>query len=1065
MKIADFSIRHPVIIAILLAAVAGFGLLSVVTMKQDLLAQVSMPTLLVASVYPGAAPADVEREVTDVLEEEIATLSGISSISSESQNSISLITVSFNWNEDINRKIGDLRERINSAAADLPSELQGPPAIYPFTSGSLPIFEFSVESNMPRERLSPFIEDNILPRLARISGVAAANLKGGATLITEVSLDPVRLSARDISLLEVYELLKYNNVSFPAGSAVYRDNALSIRTVGEFSSLDEMRNMVVGFKEGSYIRLKDVADISLKEKKADTYAYTEGANRMVVSMLKQQEGDSIRIIDEAKEILASLEEDYGGLLEFKLLADQSRDIRLAINSVKNSALLGALLAIIILFLFLHDIRTTLIIGASIPLSIIIAFILMRLKGQTLNLMTLGGLTVAIGMIVDSSIVILENVFKHFAQTGDAVSASSRGTDEVGGAIVASTSTSLCVFIPLIFVSGFAGIILKDLAYVIVYALGASMITAVIVIPFLTSQLLKVKIPPRLIPSSQAGPLGRWKIRFVRIKEGAAAKIDKGLNWLEGHYRRTLIWAIGNRKFVLIFAVAVFILSIMALDFLGFQFLAETDMDEFTMEIENPASYTLEDSREKAVQIEEVLYRLVPEVDNAVFYVGQASSISLSSSRNKIFTRVRLAPHDERNRSIFDIIQLLQRELPRQIPDCSITVLNGGLTSMLSMATGGNGFMIEIYGNNLEEVTVSAKKLAQLMEQDPDVAKAELNVSFEQQEMVSNLALDYMGTLGVTPYEAAVTSRILFNGMEAGKYRTPEGSYDIFMTSPLAGKTITDDIVNQISLKSQSGSFITLANITDLELQPGVDKINHENRMKSIMVTGHLKGADVRGVQGRMTAAIRELQLPPGVHWEVAGSAAEMKDTFMSLLLAMGIAVFLVYTVMVIQFEQFLQPLIVMASIPFTLIGVISSLLFFNSTLSIVSFMGIIALSGMVVNNAIVLIDYINLLRQRDEMDLVDAILEGGSTRLKPILMTTLTTILGIIPMAVGAGEGAELYAPLGQAIGGGLITSTLITLFLIPVLYYILEHHVSQVKKKLEELYRSPSQEVSHDTE
>ncbi len=1059
MKIADFSIRHPVIITIILAAALVFGSISLVTMKQDLLAQVNMPTLLVVSVYPGAGPADVEKEVTNPLEDEIATLSGISSISSESQNSISIITVSFDWSVDINRKIGDMRERINSAGSNLPDSLEGPPVIFPFTSNGLPIFEVSVEAEMDRETLSRYLNDTLQPRLARITGVASVGLRGDAEIIARIALDPDKLTAKEISLLEVYQLLQRNNVSYPAGSAIYQGSALNIRTKGEFSSLQEMRDMVVGFREGTYIRLKDVARITLEEKDPEMYAYSGGKDRMVVTVQKQQDGDTNRIIDQCKRVLSEQEKDYGDLLDFRILADQSRDIRLAINSVKDSALLGAALAIIILFLFLHDIRTTLIIGTSIPLSIILAFILMKLKGQTLNLMTLGGLTVAIGMIVDSSIVILENIHRHFLENGKAEEAASRGTSEVGGAIIASTTTSICVFLPLLTVSGFAGIILEDVALVIIYALSAAMITAVVVIPFLSSQLLRVPLPQ----GGKRSPLIQ-KIRERRHR--VSLLIDGYFAWLERGYRQALSWSLENRRFILFFAVAVFLLSLMGLDFLGFQFLAETDMDELTIEIETPSSFTLEKTRSRAVLLEKELHGLVPELDNAVFYVGQEGSMAFSHARNKIFARVRLKPHEDRSRSIFQVINQLQRELPRRIPDTSITVLNGGLTAMLSMATGGSGFMIEVYGSNLEEVSESARKIEDLMHQDPDVSKTELNVSFSRQEMVSNLALDYMGNLGVTPYEAAVTSRILFNGMEAGRFRPGDSrSYDIFLTSNLAGEVITDDVLNRVTLKSQSGEFISFANITDLRLEPGMDKINHENRMKSIIVTGHLKGSDVRGVQGRMTRGIRQLQLPIGVNWEVTGSAAEMQESFLSLLIAMGIAVFLVYAVMVIQFERFMQPLLVMASVPFTLVGIITSLILFGSTLSIVSFMGIIALSGMVVNNAIVLIDYINLLRRRDEKTLRQAILDGGSSRLKPILMTTMTTILGIIPMAVGTGEGSELYAPLGQAIGGGLITSTLITLFLIPVLYFILEHRLEQLKRTITDRLTNP-QEVSHeDTE
>ena len=403
-----------------------------------------------------------------------------------------------------------------------------------------------------------------------------------------------------------------------------------------------------------------------------------------------------------------------------------------------------------------------------------------------------------------------------------------------------------------------------------------------------------------------------------------------------------------------------------------------------------------------------------------------------------------------------IIDLLQTEIPATIPDVSISVINGGFAQMVSLATGGAGVVVEVYGNDLDEVAQAARAVQAIMDQDPHISTTDMNISFNRQEIISNLSIDYMGTLGVTPYEGAVTSRILFNGMDVGTYRADGKNYPIFLDSTIAGEPVSEDILNQLSLKSQSGEYISFANFSEFTLEPTVDAINHTQRMTSILVTGHLTDSDVGGGSSRIREKLADLAFPSGVQWEIAGSAKEMISSFRTLLLAMGIAVFLVYMVMVIQFERFIQPLIVLASIPFTIIGVIAGLLIFQSTLSIISFLGIIALAGIVVNNAIVLIDYTNLLRKRDNMDLRAAILEGASSRLKPILMTTITTILGVIPMALAIGEGSEVYAPLGQSIGGGLITSTLITLYLIPVLYYIVEN---RRMRRMEEKAREEEEE------
>jgi HAE1 family hydrophobic/amphiphilic exporter-1 len=1023
MKLADFAIKHPAIITIILIALILFGIISLRGLRQDMLSDINMPSVVIFTIYPGAGPHDIEREVTDILEGELTTLEGINSMSSTSGDSASFITLEFDWETDIDIKIPEIREKINNVMDQLPDGIEGPPSMIKISPDLLPILSVSVTGSMDRETLTRFAEDYIVPSVSRVSGVAAVNLQGGVSMITDVRLDLKKLEARGISVLEVFQQLKHSNVSFPAGAVVFRDRELNVRTMGDFSSLQEIENLVVGYKDETFIRLKDVADVTIAEKDVEVYAVSDGEEIIILDIMKQQGSDTNEIIAEIYEILDSIKRERQGVIDYQPVADQSVDIKLAINSVKNSAILGGILAVVILFLFLHNLRTTLIIAVSIPLSIVFAFIAMSVKGQSLNIMTLGGLTVGIGMIVDSSIVVLENIHKNFRKSGDSKQAASAGTSEVGGAIIASTTTSLCVFIPMLFVKSYAGAVLNDVAWTIIYALSAALLVAIFVVPFLASKLLKPE----------------ENVRNSNLFGSLSGGIEKGLARLERGYRKALRWAIRNRLFVLLFAVSVLIISILAFDFIGFEFVPSTDMNELQISIETPQGYTLEKTREKVEEIEQLVLDLVPETEGTIFYVGQADSFGFTKTANQTFGRVRLTSSKKRKRDIFTIIDLLQREITAKVPDVNATVVNGGLGALSAMATGGQGFKIEVYGNNMDDVLEASQMVQEILKQDPNTTKTELNVSLNKQEIVSDLALDYMGNLGVTPYEAAVSSRIIFNGMETGKYRTEDRSYDIFLRSEIAGKEISEDIMNTLVLKSQGGKLITFANFADLSVEPTISAIHHENKMKSIIVTAYLKEPDVRGTSSRVTEKIREMNLPIGVNWEITGGTAEMMESFRTLLFSILIAVFLVYTVMVIQFERFTQPLIVMAAIPFTVIGVTAGLLIFGSTLSIVSFMGLIALAGIVVNNAIVLIDYINLLRRRDKKDVLQAILDGGSSRLKPILMTTLTTILGVLPLAFGLGEGAEMYSPLGQTIAGGLVTSTLITLFLVPVLYYILE--------------------------
>ncbi len=1031
MKIAKFSIDHPVIITILLVAVALFGIIAMSSMKQDMFAQVDMPQVMVISIYPGVGPTDVEKEVTNKLEEELSTLSGLTSIESTSADSLSLISISFDWNIDLDEKLPDIREKINNASDDLPDGLEGPPSLFKMSSNALPVISLFVESELERESLTKFVEDQVVPQLVRVSGVSKVDLRGGVTKRLSIDLSLESLESKKISVAKVFEVLNYSNISFPAGQVEYKGRELNVRTYGEFSSIDEIENLVIGYKDGAFIRLKDISSVYLEPVEDDINTRSNNKSVLVLDIQKQLGKDTILIVNEVKTRLSSIENEYKGLVEFKPISDQGYDIKSAISNVSTSAIYGAFLAVIILFIFLRNTRATMIISISIPLSILLTFIAMKANDQSINLMSLGGLTVGIGMIVDSSIVVLENIFKKLKEGMEVKKATYEGTKEVGGAIIASTTTSLAVFVPLLFIQGFAGVVLKDIAYTVVFSLTASMVAAIIVVPYLSAQLMKndnTEFKNKIL-----NKLSKWVGAFLES--------------LKKFYTFILEVVLRNRIFVILFAIGVLIISFFLFEFLGFEFLSETDMNELQIDIETPSGYSLEQTRKKVDEVEALIRKLVPEVTDTCFYVGVSDNFGINQSPNVCFAKVRLSKKATRNRSVFEIISLLQEEIIQNIPDVNVNVKNGGLGALASIVTGGQGFMIEVYGNNFNDVYMSAEMVQSIMEQDPNLSKVEMSVNYNRQEMITDLSLDYMGNLGITAYEAAITSRILFNGMESGVYRTKEGNYDIFLKSEIADKKITDDILNKIGLVSQNNKYISFASFSDLNTKRAVSTIQHKNKLQSIMVTGYMKENDLRNTSSRITTKLEEVNFPIGTNWDISGSAKEMMSSFKSLLVTLIVAVFLVYVVMVIQFEKFSMPFIVLASIPFTIIGVTLGLLIGGSSLSIVSFLGVIMLSGIVVNNAIVMIDYINLLRNSYDYNLYDAVIKGASSRLEPILMTTLTTVLAVIPMSLGLGEGSGTYAPLGQAVAGGLLTSTLVTLILIPVIYFSFENR--GFKKKL----------------
>ena len=1027
MKISDFSIKHPAVITILLAAVLVFGILAASGMKKDLISMVEFPSVVVVTVYPGAGPEVVEEEVTDVLEEQFSQIPGIHNLESHSGNSVSLIIIEFSWGADIDLKKNDVRDRISNAESELPEGIDGRPRMIDYSVNSLPIYSCLILSDYDPAAFSGYLDETVKPKISRIDGISEVSIRGEQKEEIVVKLYPDRMTDRGITALQIYQTLRYANTDTPGGDVIYNEENLTLRTEGQFKSISELENLVLDYRDGGYIYLKDVADVALQEKENEGYFISGGEPVVVMDIMKQSGGNTMGIIKEIRKVSAEIEKETGGMVRFVPVMDNARDIDISINSVLKSAYLGGLLAILVLFLFLHDFRTTLIIALSIPFSLLLTLAAVRLKGMSINIMTLSGMTVSIGMIVDASVVILENTHKHFRAGMSRKEAASRGASEVGGAVIASMTTSVCVFITLVVMKGFAGELLSEVAWVIVFALGASTLTAVVLVPFLSSLLLKEEREPK-----------RKTGKFLRKVSGLW---DRNFEALSLSYRKGLNWGLRHRGFILITAALLLIMSALSIRFIGFEFLTAPDMNEMELRVETPNGFSLDQTFEKMEQIRDIVEKEIPEKEADIYYTGFEDSHAGTGTvkPNRGNARIHLISVSRRDRSVQEMIPLLQRKIAENVPDVKITVLNGGLAKMLNYVTGGEGFKIEVYGSSWDSVKESAVMIQKILEQDPEVNSTDINISFDRRELTAVLNQETLNSLGITSYEAGITNRIFFNGINAGTFRDGGDSYDIRMVSPYAGKKIDEDVINIIGLKNTDEGMVNLAAVSTLETQPAVDTIFHKNKMTCMIITAYLKEADMKGIQKRVLPVLTDLSFPPGINWKVAGSADLMKDVFGDMAMALMISIFLIYMVMVIQFERFLQPFIIMGSVPFTLIGVILSLMVFRSRLTIISFFGIIALGGMVVNNAIVLVDYINLLRKRDNLELKEAVLRGAADRLKPIMITTLTTVLGILPLAFGLGEGSELTAPLGQVIGGGLITSTLITLFLIPLLYYTLE--------------------------
>ena len=1057
MKISEFSVKHPIIISMILLVLVAFGFYSLSGMQTEFMEDISMPQAIVYTVYPGASAEDVESDITRVLEDSFVTLPHFKAIDSQSSNSLSWITITYADGYDPYDQLTELRNRISELMKNLPSGISGEPRALVGGMSMVPIISFSASAGNDTARLTQFLEDELTPLLTQIDGVSQVSIEGGKELAVNIKIDVDSLTSKGIAVSTVYQVLNYGNVTLPLGNASYQDRAIQVRYAGGFNSLDDIKNLPVGVADGSsIIRLSDVAEVTLSYPEKNTFVSDGRVPLTIVNVTKRLDGDTVKIIKKVKKAIAECEKNTNGAVQFHIISDDSRMVYASLKAVIKSGLMGVIFAVLVILLFMADWRATLTISISIPLCILFSLIGLRVLNISLNLMTLSGLVISLGMVVDGSTVMLDQIYRYYKrrnpETGEmeytVTQSIYKGWDEVSASILASAATTIVVFIPIAMLGGLIGSVLHAVAVTIILAIFSSFLVAVVIVPFLLKQFL-----------SEQGPKLRSK---PRLFDRAMEKVERG-------YRKLLALALENRGFVVLVAVFLLVFSGFIALRLGVTFIPSTDSGDFYISTEFPMGTEKEQTHEKMLIAQDLLYRYVPEIDNVVIYEGQGDSSNFSSvsTPHYTYTHVVLVPVSERKRDVHDIMLQIQEIWAAVLPDSKVSVQNGGFDKLVGYVSDGGGYGITLISEDLDILYETATKIKDHLEADPEVITAKLDTNFDTTTMIIDMSQEYLSSLGITSYEAGITSAILFQGMDCGRYKDLESGsrYDLRITSNITDKNITADDISNIQIITQGGQKVSFANLSDIKVEKSISRINHSDRAKKITITASLVGEDTTGVSQRVNQFIANNPLPNGVHSKAGGIMALIGDMITPMLSALIIAIFLVYTVMVIQFEKFRQPLLIMVTIPFCFIGVVGGLLMFGSTLNLLSLLGLISLAGVVVNNGIILVDYINQLRKQrrevlakakgfqdkdgdwhiemnteEETELLKtSVLDGAASRIKPIFITTLTTLLGDIPMAVAKGEGSELYASMGQAIAGGLLTSTLITLILIPVIYFISE--------------------------
>jgi len=1016
--LAALAVRRPVATVMFFLIVVLLGGIAFFRLPVDLMPEVTYPTLTVRTDYPNVGPQEVEDLVTRPVEEAVAAIAGVEEITSSSGEGESMVRIAFTWGTDLDEAADEVRTRIDRIRDALPEGAEAP-RVFKFDLSSFPVLYLGVYSDVLDEvGLRQFTEERIERRLERVPGVAAVEVRGGLRRQIRVDLDRDRLLALGLSADRVTTLLRQENLNRPAGKVEEGNLDLYLRTVGEYRTAAEIGATVLTVRDGSPVYLRDVADIREGVEEVTSIVRINGEPGIRVAINKQSGSNTVEV---AKAALAEAERINLDYAEVRLvpIIDSSEYIEQAIDNVRTAAVLGGILAVVVLLFFLRSGRSTLVIATAIPISVVATFALVYFAGYTLNIMTFGGLALGVGMLVDNAVVVLENVFRRREKGDDPATAAVQGTGEVALAITASTLTTMSVFLPILFMEGVSSVMYRQLAVVVAFSLFASLAVALTLIPMLSNLLLS---------RGPAHGASRWPWlnRLSRRSEG-------WVDGLEDGYASSLHRALSHRGRVVLGALVMLGLSLLLVPRIGSELMPKTDEGEVRIDGEMAVGTRLGVLDDAFRRVEEIVRREVPEAKSTLAFLGGGGWHPSGQHTGNL--RVSLVDAGERERSSEQIAEELRPALAG-IPGIQLRTREGSGLFLLRIAFGGGdeALNVEIYGDDVDTGYALAERVRTALETIPGVSDVRLSRDPGRPERVITVDREKIARLGLSMSAVAGIVETNLAGSRATVLRRGGREYDIFVR--LAEPDRADlAALDRVTLVSARGETVPLTSVIGVESARGPVIVERKDQERVLYVSANVTGRDLGSVATDAREVLRGVETPDGFAVTLGGEYEEQQKAQRALMIAMLLALVLVYMVMAAQFENLLDPFVVMFSIPMALIGVLVTLWITGTTFNIQSYIGMVMLAGIVVNNAIVLVDYVNLLRRRDGLGLREAVAEGARRRLRPILMTTLTTVLGLVPLAIGLGEGSELQAPMARVVIGGLLTSTLITLYLVPAVY------------------------------
>ena len=1032
MKLHEISIKRPVAVLMCVLIVLVLGGVSLSKIPVDLMPDINLPIAIVSTGYAGVAPQEIENIVTKPIENSIATVNNIKSIQSISSEGNSIVIAEFNSGTDMNFATLQMREKVDMIKGYLPDDVTNP-MVMKLDPNMMPIMNISLTDNHDEIFLKRFTDEYVKPRLERLEGVASVGIAGGRTQEIQVNVDPEKAANYGITLNHIMSVLQAENLNLPGGTIEHADKKLLVRSTGEFKDIEQIKNIPITLSTGIVLYIRDIAEVLDTNKPIDSYSRTNGKSSISLNLQKQTNANTVNVTRAVKSELNKIGMENPDL-NIDIVFDQGDFVEKAISSVTSNAVIGGLLAVFILFVFLKNMRTTLIIATAIPISIIATFVLLFFAGISINIVSLGGLALGVGMLVDNAIVVLENIYRYRSEGYGFKEAASSGTEEVGRAILASTITTIVVFLPIAFTEGMASEIFKEMAITITFSLLASLVVALTFVPMLSSKLLKVEKPGA---DSSSKPMSKF-----------FKKWDDIINGIDNLYRRVLVWVLAHKGKTGFIVICIFVASLLLVPFIGSEFFPAMDQGMFSIGIEMPKGSLIENTNEVVKELEDILFD-IPELDIMNVSVGGSgilSGISGSDSDSATIS-ITLKPLLERRRSTTLIVEEVRKKV-ESVAGAEINV--NDLSANLGGMSGGGAVSVQISGADLDMLEVISGDIMKIVSGIEGTRQVESSIAEGRPEAQIYINRDKASTYGFSTAQIASVIRTAVDGRVATTYKLDGTEIDIKVQYP-EEKRKTFEQLKSFTLLSPLGVKIPLSDIVTIEIKQGPISINRSNQERYVTVTGDVFGRSSGDVNKELKNILKDYNPAEGYTINLTGENEQMTEAFSSLTLALILAVFLVYMVMAIQFESLVYPFIIMFSVPVAYSGSIIGLALTNNPLSVPAFIGVIMLAGIVVNNAIVLVDYINTLRERG-LERTEAIVKAGPTRLRPILMTTLTTILAMIPLSLGIGEGAEVMAPMAIVVIFGLAASTLLTLLIVPVVYCFLDNQSISFKNRFKSL-------------